>query len=171
MKLLKTILLILATNLIACAEQEIQQVEVAPVWAVPCVFQNLQTAPSWVCDEPVSELEVQAVGMAEKSAAGLNYMQDMARNSALRHLAEKIKLKVGARVKQSIGAIEISGVEKADVIATRVKKTMTSKALENIKNYKSLIGPEGRIYVLVGLDKISTNALLEKSVKASINNE
>ena len=162
MKLLKTILLILAANLIACAEQETQQVEVAPVWVVPCVFQNLQTAPSWVCDGPVSGLEVQAVGMAEKSAAGLNYMQDMARNSALKHLAEKIKLKVGARVKQSIGAIESPGVEKADVVATRVKKTIISKKLAYIKNYKSLIGPEGRIYILVGLDKISTNALLEK---------
>ena len=172
MKLLKSILLILGTNLIACAEQETQQHSVVPVSVEPCVFQNLQTAPAWVCDEPVSGLEIQAVGMAEKSAAGQNYMQDMARISALGLLAEKMKIKVDTSVSQYIDTLEGGArVEKVDTLATRAKNKITSKTLENIKNYNSLRGPEGRIYVLVGLDRISANALLEKVVKTSAKNQ
>ena len=40
-----------------------------------------------------------------------------------------------------------------------------------MKIYKTLIGPEGRLYVLIGLDTTTTKALVEKAVKTSLNND
>ena len=172
MQRVKIILLILIANLGACVEQEIQQVEIAqsPVVA-DCVFNNLQTAPGWICDEAVYGLEIQAVGMVEKSAAGQNYMQDMARIAALKQLAEKLKGIAEKRVRQYIAVTGGARTETLDAVADSVVKTITRHTLENTKNYNSLIGPEGRIYVLVGLDKITAQVLLRKAVRMSIKNE
>lgn len=172
MQQVKIILLILIANLVACVEQEIQQVDIAQFSVVAdCVFNNLQIAPGWICDEAVSGLEIQAVGMVEKSAAGQNYMQDMARIAALKQLAEKFKVIAGKRVKQYIAITGGDRLEMLDAVADSVVKTITRHTLENTKNYNSLIGPEGRIYVLVGLDKITAQALLEKAVRISIKND
>lgn len=169
MKLQKIILIISIVNLVACTDPGIQQVDIAqtPV-EVPCVFQNLQTAPGWICDEPVADLYIQGVGVAEKSAAGQNYMKDMARIAALNHLAEKLEAIIAWRVKQYIGTTRMESIETIDSLASSSVKTVTRKSLESTKNHKTLIGPEGRVYVLVGVDINVTKALVKNTVMTSI---
>ena len=47
-----------------------------------CVFPDAPgtAAPGWVCDEPVEGVEVSAVGSADKSGAGHDFMKQMAGN-------------------------------------------------------------------------------------------
>ena len=172
MKLQKVILIISIVNLVACTEPGIRQADIAqtPV-EVPCVFQNLKIAPSWICDEPVSGLYIQGIGMAEKSAAGQNYMQDMARIAALKQLAEKLEAIIARRVMQYTSTTGMESTETIDALVSSSVKTITSKALESTKNLKTLIGPEGRVYVVVGLDKNTTKAIVKNMVMTSIISE
>ena len=98
---MKSALIIIAATLMACADKTKESVDITqtPLTVGDCFFQNQQEAPGWVCDEPVSGLDIQAVGIAEKSEAGYGYMRDMAKADALGHLAEQFKVKVGKMVK------------------------------------------------------------------------
>lgn len=173
MKLTKPALIIMSVALTACADKAEKSIDISQP-AIPvadCVFQNQQAAPGWICDEPVPGLDIQAVGIAEKSAAGQGYMKDMAKASALGHLAEQFKVKVGKMVKQYIGTTGMGTTETVDAAASSTIKTITSKTLEGAKVYKTRIGPESRMYVLVGLDTNTSRALVEKAVKTSMKNE
>jgi len=175
MKFIKPAFIIMVVAMLtACAdktEKESVDITDTPLPVADCVFQNQQAAPGWICDEPVPGLDIQAVGIAEKSQAGHGYMKDMAKAAALGHLAEQFKVKVGKMVKQYIGTTGIGATETVDAAATSTVKTITSKTLEGVKIYKTRIGPEGRMYVLIGLDTSTTKALVEKAVKTSMNND
>ena len=63
--------------------------------AVPdCTFPDAPAvaAPGWVCDEPVEGLAVSAVGSADKSGAGINFMKQQASAAARVQLAQMMKL-------------------------------------------------------------------------------
>jgi len=175
MKFIKPAIFIMAATLTGCADKAEESIDITasapPIPVADCVFQNQQAAPGWICDEPVPGLAIQSVGIAEKSAAGHGYMKDMAKASALGHLAEQFKVKVGKMVKQYIGTTGMGKTETVDAAASSTIKTITSKTFEGAKIYKSRIGPEGRMYVLVGLDMNTTKDLVEKAVKTSMRNE
>ncbi|TXK93173.1 hypothetical protein BMR07_17505 [Methylococcaceae bacterium CS1] len=173
MKFTKPALIIMAAAITACADKAEKSVDITdtPPPVADCVFQNQQAAPGWICDEPVPGLDIQAVGIAEKSQAGHGYMKDMAKAAALGHLAEQFKVKVGKMVKQYIGTTGIGSSETVDAAANSTIKTISSKTLEGVKIYKTRIGPEGRMYVLAGMDTLTTKALVETAVKTSLNND
>ena len=173
MKFSKPALIIIAATITACADKAEKSVDITdtPAPVADCVFQNQQAAPGWICDEPVPGLDIQAVGIAENSQAGHGYMKDMAKAAALGHLAEQFKVKVSKMVKQYIGTTGIGTTETVDAAASSTVKTITSKTLEGVKIYKTRIGPEGRMYVLVGLDSTTTKVLVEKAVKTSMKND
>ncbi len=172
MKLTKPVLLILAANLTACADQKaVAPINIQPVPVADCVFPNQQAAPGWVCDEPMPGLEIQAVGTAEKSVAGLAYMKDIAKSAALGNLAEQFKVKVAKMVKKYIGTTGMGSEETVDAAASSTIKTLSSKTIQGARVYKTRTGPEGRLYVLVGLDANKTKILVENAVKTSMKNE
>ena len=171
MEIKYTILLVFGVILAACVEQTKRPIDIShTVVMKSCVFQNLQTAPDWVCDEAVTGLDIQAVGMAEKSAAGQNYMQDMARISALSHLSEKLKDRVDNNFRQ---CSKKSARDKQLVIDSNLSDiaTIVKRSFDGLPSHKSLIGPEGRIYVLIGLDKVGTKEIVKKVVMYSIKND
>ncbi len=164
MKRQNIILLIFGTTIAACTVQKQQQIDRASAPVVtPCVFQNLQPAPSWICNVPVTDIDIQAVGMAEKSAAGINYMKDIARIAALSDLSEKLKVRVDAQLKQ---CTELTSGDRLLSIDSKKSdiEIVVNKSLGNSPVRKFLVGPEGRIYVLIGLDKLGTKKLIEKSI-------
>jgi len=172
---MKPALIVIVANLAACAEQEIKpngdDAQVAQLATADCTFPNQTVAPGWVCDEPVPGLEIQAVGTAEKSSAGQAYMKDMAKAAALGHLAEQFKVKVAKMVKQYIGTTGVGTTETVDAAASSTIKTITANTMEGARIYKTLTGPEGRMYVLLGLDAEKTTTLVESAVKSSMKNE
>jgi len=173
MKLVKPVIVALAVNLAACASPEIET-PVAPIIKVAvadCVFPNQQPAPNWVCDEPIPGLDVQAVGIAERSDAGFAYMKDMAKSAAFGHLAEQFKVKVAKMVKKYMATTGMGDDQTVDAATSSTLKTITSKTLEGAKVYKTRTGPEGRLYVLVGFDVEKTAKLVKAAVKNSMKND
>ncbi len=172
MKLTKPVLLILVAHLTACADQKtVTPINIQPTPVADCVFPNQQAAPGWICDEPVPGLKVQAVGTAEKSVAGLGYMKDMAKAAALGNLADQFKVKVAKMVKKYIGTTGMGNEETVDAAASSTIKTLSSRTIQGARVYRTRTGPEGRLYVLVGLDADTTKTLVEHAVKTSMKNE
>src|SRR5690554_6980445 len=78
MKLAIPMALMATALLVGCASAP----KTEPVAA--CVFADgsNQPAPEWVCGAPVDGVELSAVGYADKSAAGVNFMKQMAATAA-----------------------------------------------------------------------------------------
>jgi len=95
----------------------------------------------------------------------------MAKAAALGHLAEQFKVKVAKMVKQYIGTTGMGDAQTVDAAASSTIKTISSKMLEGARMYRSRTGPEGRMYVMVGLDAEKTKALVKAAVKNSMKNE
>ncbi|WP_428353396.1 hypothetical protein [Methyloprofundus sp.] len=110
---------------------------------------------------------MQAIGVVDQSAAGLNYMQDMAEIAAVKNLTELFKAKASINTIQYLSS---PGIESAVAIqaGASVLSNISPATLQAAKQYKSLRGPEGRVYILVGLDRQASRALLENAVKTSM---
>lgn len=173
MKFIKPAFIIMVATLTACTDEVKKPVDITkPITPVAdCVFPNQTPAPGWICNEPVPGLDIQAVGIAEKSAAGYGYMKDMAKASALGELAEQFRVHVKKMVKQYIGTTGMGSTETVDAAASSTIKTITNKTVEGARVYKTRTGPEGRMYVLIGLDTNITKTLTEKAVKTSMKKE
>jgi len=124
-----------------------------------CVFpKSMKRAPSWVCNGRADGLAVTAVGSAAKSGAGISFMEQMAAADARVHLARNLH-----------GSIKISGKRKISgskdsatgVAADQDSALITDASLEGTKIIKSAYGPDGTLYVLVGLDEASAQKLRE----------
>jgi len=162
MKLLKVIVIILAANLMACTKQKV----VKPV----CLFSVQKIAPSWICDEPYSDLAIQAVGKFEQSFGGRNYMLDMAEIEARKKLTERFTLEVAGRISLYAGRSELSS-KVIDALIVSANKHIDSTSLADAKVYLTETGPEDEVYVLVGLDRSTTKALIEQVIVNSAQRE
>ncbi len=137
-----------------------------------CVFPSTEkAAPGWICDEPVPGLDVQAVGIAEKSAAGISFMKDLAAADARGRLAEQTKVRVSKMVKKYLGTTGVADSETVDAAASSTLKTVTSQDLVGSKVYKSRTGPNGRLFVLLGLDAAAAERIVAKAAKTSMKND
>jgi len=152
--------------MLACAQHNTKQENLA----LACLFPNKQAAPAWVCGKPVPGLALQAVGVADKSVAGTNYMHDMARIAAEKHLTEAFKIHAGKSVIQYLTSINVQSEDAIKAGASAIK-SISIKTLAGAKQYRFELGPEGRAYVLLGLDENTRSALLESVLKTSINND
>lgn len=157
----------LVIGLSACGGKKAVKEEVAD-----CVFPDTNVAaPGWICDEPVPGLDVQAVGIAEKSAAGMSFMKDIAAADARGRLAEQAKVRVQKMVKKYLGTTGVGDAETVDAAASSTLKTITNETLVGSKVFKSRTGPNGRLYVLLGLDANAAAKIAETAVKTSMNND
>lgn len=137
-----------------------------------CVFPGSdKPAPAWICDAPVEGVAVSAVGIAEPSKAGLSFMKDMAAADARGRLAEQLKVRVEKMVKRYLGSTGTTSAEVVDKVASSTTKTISDQTLIGSKVLKSRMGPNGKLYVLVGLDKDSVSQITEQAVRSSMNNQ
>jgi hypothetical protein len=141
--------------------------------APECVFptSSNDAAPLWICDEPVEGVAVSAVGSAEKSAAGEAFMKQMAATSARVMLARRMKVQMADMLQQSLQARGVASQEILDRVKTSVTKQITNETLVGTRIYKSIISPDGTMFVLVGLDEASVRQVSERAIKASMNND
>ena len=159
----------LTLGIVACGGNK----NVQPVAAVPdCVFPDTDiAAPGWICDEPVPGLDVQAVGIAEKSRAGMSFMKDMAAADARGRLAEQTKVRIQKMVKKYLGTTGVGDSETVDAAASSTLKTVTSQELVGSKVFKTRTGPNGRLFVLLGLDASAAERIVQKAAKTSMKND
>ena len=155
----------LALLLSACGETKEDVAE--------CVFPDAPgtTAPGWICDQPVDGIEISAVGSAEKSGAGHDFMKTMAATNARVTLAQTMQVQVKNMIKQYIETTGAADTETVDKVLTSVTKQITNENLIGSKIYKTHKSPGGSLYVLIGMDKASMQQATEKALKTSMNNE
>lgn len=157
---------VVGATLAACGGKGVKE-EVAD-----CVFPNTDVrAPGWVCDQPAPGLDVQAVGIAEKSAAGISFMKDIAAADARGRLAEQMQVQVQKMVKNYLGTTGRGDSETVDAAASSTLKTITKQNLVGSKIYKTRTGPQGRLFVLVGLDEKAAKRIAETALRTSMNND
>ncbi len=157
----------MALILTACGSDEVKQA------APDCVFPDAPStaAPGWVCDEPVEGVEVSAVGVAEKSAAGHSFMKNMAATDARVQLAQSMKVHVQNMVKQYAETTGAADSETVDKVNTSVTKQITDETLVGTKIFKTRTSPNGALYVLLGMDASIAAAATENALKTSMNND
>jgi len=153
--------------LAACGSDDVKE-DVAD-----CVFPDAPSAaaPGWICDEPVEGVEVSAVGVAEKSAAGHSFMKNMAATDARVQLAQSMKVHVQNMVKQYAETTGAADSETVDKVNTSVTKQITDETLVGTKIFKTRTSPNGALYVLLGMDASVAATATENALKTSMNND
>lgn len=141
--------------------------------ALACTFPDApdRLAPGWICDEPVPGIEVYAVGIHEKTAAGLQFQKDQATAAARVNLAQQMKTHVTNMVKQYAETTGAASTETVDKVNTSVSKLITNETLEGSKLFKTATSPNGTMYALVGFDPKLAQKKTEDALKTSMNNE
>ena len=156
--------------LAACSKDVIN----TPVAAIPdCVFADAsnQAAPAWVCGAPVEGVELSAVGYSEKSAAGPNYMKQMAATAARVELAQVLSVDLQNMVKQYVETTGAGDAETVDRVNSVVSKQVTEQKLIGSKVVRQMPTPSGGLVVLVGLDPAQAEGVAESILRTSMRNE
>lgn len=137
-----------------------------------CTYPNSDVvAPGWICDEPVEGLGVYAVGIHPKTGAGVQFQKDQAAAAARVTLAQQMKVHVANMVKQYAETTGAGSSETVDKVNTSVSKLITKETISGSKIMRSMTGPDGAMYVLVGLDEKLTQKQTEEVLKTSMKNE
>lgn len=158
--------------LAACSsKQEVAQAP-APTPVPDCVFADgsNQAAPEWVCGAPVDGLALSAVGYSEKSAAGPNYMKQMAATAARVELAQILSANVQNMVKQYVETTGAADAETVDRVKSVVTKQVTEQTLVGSRVVRQMPTPSGGLVVLVGLDPKQTDGIVENILRSSMKN-
>lgn len=166
----KTLLLAtLVASLAACGGKK----DVAPQQVADCTFPDATdvAAPGWICDEPVEGYSLTAVGSAEKSGAGNDFMKQQAATSARVQLAQVFKVHVQNMVKQFAETTGAADAETVDKTNTVVTKQITDETLVGSRVLKTRVSPNGTLYALVGLDTAAVNAATKEVLATSMKNE
>lgn len=170
MKLKLVSLLVSSVVLVACSKDVVN----TPVSAIPdCVFADgsNQAAPGWVCGAPIEGVALSAVGYSEKSAAGPNYMKQMAATAARVELAQVLSVDLQNMVKQYVETTGAGDAETVDRVNSVVTKQVTEQKLIGSKVVRQMPTPSGGLVVLVGLDPAQAEGVAESILRTSMRNE
>ena len=149
-------------GLVACQQPS----KPGPVAITECPFPNSEkAAPLWVCDAPVDGVAVSAVGSFPKTGAGIDFAKQQAATSARVKLAQQMKVHVQNSIKQYAETTGVGDKETVDAAYTSTTKQITDQSLVGTKIFRSIQGPDGTMYVLLGMDEASTQKLTESAVK------
>ncbi|MAS25919.1 MAG: hypothetical protein CMI08_18445 [Oceanospirillaceae bacterium] len=161
-------LAVAATTLLAACSSN----QPVPAPVADCVFADGsgEPAPEWVCGtEPAMDLT--AVGYADKSGAGPNFMKQMAATAARVELAQTMRLDVQNMIKQYAETTGAADSETVDMVNTSVTKQLTKETLVGSKIIHQRPTPTGGMVVMVGLDADSITQVTEQALKTSMNND
>lgn len=142
---------ILASTLSGCAAHKGQ----TQISYDPCNFPDApeKEAPGWVCEQPVEDVWIQAVGYSPKKAAGPGFMKDIAAQEARNRLAQNFAQQIASEYARYTTDKTSNG---ENVNTDSIQQTMLSELAMNVvysRIYRSQTSPSGGMYVLVGLNE------------------
>ncbi len=127
-----------------------------------CNFpQTSEKAPLWVCGASVDGLEVQGVGVAKKSKAGLNLTRQKAAANARVNIAQELKANIISEVSEKISSQSDGQTEIIADVSSFVSKQVVSSNLIGAKVYREVYSSDGTLYTLVGLNKDAYNKTIK----------
>ena len=155
-----------------------------------CYYPDAPTkiAPKWVCGITPSHLEIIGTGYAKKSIAGLSVMNDISLTDARVNLSSQFEVSVQSLVKTaltsdvktssatglanstdysptgdvSVAAEQLQVNQDVTEYFEKVSKNISSNALSNARIIVKKTSPAGGLYTLVGMDKATYDANLNK---------
>lgn len=138
-----------------------------------CTFPDTpkESAPGWVCNQPIEEVKVSAIGSARKSKLGQSFMLQMAATDARVQLAQEMRVEVSNMIKQYAETTGTADAETVDLANASVTKQITNETIVGSKIYRSRISPNGVIYVLVGVDPENTSKTALHAIRTSMKND
>lgn len=134
-------------------------------------FGTQELAPSWICEPIIPGWAVTAKGVAEPTAAGYAFQEQMAMTAGRVALAQQFKIYVGNRITQVVGTTGTAKTETVDQAKLSATNLITEQTLIGSKVIKSVQGPDGKLWVLMGLDSSSVEQLTQSAVKTSMKND
>ena len=170
MKNIPILTTILATTLIsACGSNPVKEPE--PV--AGCIYADgsNKAAPEWVCGAPIEGYEMSAVGYADKSAAGPNFMKQMAATAARVEIAQIMKVDVSNMIKKYTETTGVGSTETVDRVNASVTRQITKESLVGSRVIRQMPTPTGGTVVLVGLSEASAQQVREQAIRTSMNND
>lgn len=160
------LMIVIGLSIAACSTPPPAKVEKKAV----CMFPDSDdAAPLWVCGAPVEGMMAGAVGSADRSDAGTAFMKQIAANAARVELAQSMKVQVGNMFVQYAGATGAGSKGAVDRVRASVARQITNQTLYGSRIFKSIIAPDGEMFVLVGLDEAGLQNMAEAAIRASMN--
>jgi hypothetical protein len=95
----------------------------------------------------------------------------MAATDARVQMAQAMKVHVQNMVKQYAETTGSADSETVDKVNTSVTKQITDQTLTGTKRYKSIVSPNGTVYVLIGMDEAAAAKATQEAVRTSMNND
>lgn len=160
-------ILVFALGISACATPRVEVEKVAA-----CVFPDSDNqAPQWVCDGRVEGVIVGAVDSAERSDAGIAFMKQIAANKARVQLARNMKVQTENMIRQYADKTGAGSEETVDRVTSSVTRHFTDQTLDGSRIFINIVAPDGKMFVLVGLDDTTTQKLAEAAIMNSVSND
>ncbi|MBL1259729.1 MAG: LPP20 family lipoprotein [Thiotrichaceae bacterium] len=159
----------LIAGLAACSSTPKQEVAAVP----DCTFPDVPevAAPDWVCDMPVPDVPVSAVGSFRATKAGHQFQKTQAVASARNALAAQMKVHVKQLIKSYVETTGVGDDETVDAVTSDVSKQITNETLYGTRTFKIRKSPGGVLYVLVGMDPEASIANAQDALKTSYKNQ
>ena len=124
-----------------------------------------------MCGAPVEGVDLTAVGYADKTAAGPNFMKQMAATAARVELAQTMRIEVQNMIKQYAETTGAGDSETVDKVNSSVTRQITKETLVGSKILRQMPTPSGGMVVLVGLNADTMAQVAEQALKTSMAND
>lgn len=131
--------------------------------AKKCLFpKSRKRAPGWICSTQKENLTLAAVGSFHKSGAGREYMEQMATADARAKLVQQLNVPVQKKIViTNTAANNTAGLPDSKLISK-----ISEDNLQGTRVLKKVLGPKGRLYVLIGFDEEGTRKLQDAIIAA-----
>ena len=153
-------------------QQEQVQVQVAVVTPGACAYADetiLEAPPPWVCGASVPGAAVVALGKSEPDLVGGSmYQESQATRRARAQLLENVRTEARTKVLQYLGNPDANASASVEEVLQSVIASIDLDSLFGSVTYRSLLGPDGWFYVLVGMGRVKADRLIARSIATSM---
>lgn len=154
------ILSVVAGALAGCQTTQQQPVQqaIAPV-VHECFYfgssANTVPAPDWICNAEANRDEYMrsSVGFSGNTAGGIAHQKNLAVQQGQKELADQVKAEIITSVKSKTGTLGVDGAAGGTQATAADLDSVSNVVLEGVETIRSLRGPDGYFYVLLGLPR------------------
>ncbi|MEZ9288979.1 LPP20 family lipoprotein [Vibrio lentus] len=127
---------------------------------------NTVPAPAWICNAEANRDEYMrsAVGFSGNTAGGIAHQKNLAIQQGQKELADQVKTEIITSVKNKTGTLGVDGAVGGTQATSADLDSVSNVVLEGVETIRSLRGPDGYFYVLLGLPRQVFKQNVEKIV-------
>lgn len=160
---------LLAVLIAGCSDKDAKPSEKTVDNGFACKQENV-LAPKWTCI-PSDGDNYAGLGIAEKSAAGMDHMRRVALANGRSDLAHQIESKVKDKITIYTGTTGVGASETVDKAVETVTKQLAKVDLVGSKAIDSWQAPSGALYMLISVNQKEANKQIKNNIKTSMKNE